>query len=182
MLALLYGGAMFVNFAWPRAASNPTPNQTLGSLSLGLHFLNKIPILYTVLGVILIIGIIYYSISEVRKPLPVHVPAESGPVEIPPETLPPEDLCSARVGRSVLTGTVVRQVEAPDHHSGTVAPEQVPGELDRPAVGVESDSLDEQQRRATGDTEELGGMVVRPDRLQGLDSPAGTDERIARSS
>ena len=92
VLALAYGGAMLVNFAWPRAASNPTPNQTLGSLSLGLHFLNKIPILYTVLGFILIIGIIYYAIFEVRKPLPVHVPAESGPVEIPPESLPPEDL------------------------------------------------------------------------------------------
>ena len=59
---------------------------------MGLHFLNKIPILYTVLGFILIIGIIYYAIFEVRKPLPVHVPAESGPVEIPPESLPPEDL------------------------------------------------------------------------------------------
>jgi urea carboxylase system permease len=92
VLALAYGAAMLVNFAWPRPASNPTPNQTLGSLSLGIHFLNKIPILYTVLGFILIIGIIYYALFEVRKPLPVHVPAESGPVEIPPESLPPEDL------------------------------------------------------------------------------------------
>ena len=30
VLALAYGGAMLVNFAWPRAASNPTPNQTVG--------------------------------------------------------------------------------------------------------------------------------------------------------
>ena len=28
ILALLWGGAMLVNFAWPRADSNPTPNQT----------------------------------------------------------------------------------------------------------------------------------------------------------
>ena len=28
ILALLYGGAMLVNFAWPRIASNPKPNQT----------------------------------------------------------------------------------------------------------------------------------------------------------
>ena len=29
VVALLYGGAMLVNFAWPRAASNPKPNQTV---------------------------------------------------------------------------------------------------------------------------------------------------------
>ena len=29
ILGLLYGGAMLINFAWPRAASNPTPNQTV---------------------------------------------------------------------------------------------------------------------------------------------------------
>ena len=78
VLALAYGASMLVNFAWPRGASNPRPNQTLGALSLGLHFLNKIPILYTVLAFILIIGIIYYALFEIRKPLPVHVPAESG--------------------------------------------------------------------------------------------------------
>ena len=27
VVALLYGGAMLVNFAWPRAASNPKPNR-----------------------------------------------------------------------------------------------------------------------------------------------------------
>jgi hypothetical protein len=30
VIALLYGGAMLVNFAWPRAASNPEPRQTGG--------------------------------------------------------------------------------------------------------------------------------------------------------
>ena len=30
IVALLYGGAMLVNFAWPRAASNPKPSQTGG--------------------------------------------------------------------------------------------------------------------------------------------------------
>jgi hypothetical protein len=61
-------------------------------LSLGLNFLNKIPILYTVLAFILIIGIIYFALFETRKDLPVHVPAEAGPVEIPPESLPPEEV------------------------------------------------------------------------------------------
>ena len=92
VVALAYGAAMLVNFAWPRAASNPTPNQTLGSLSLGVSFLNKIPILYTVLAFILIIGAIYYALFETRKNIQVHVPAESGAVEIPPESLPPEEL------------------------------------------------------------------------------------------
>jgi amino acid transporter len=78
-LGLLYGGAMIVNFAWPRAASNPTPNQTLGSLSLGIGFLNKIPILYTVLGVVLIIGALYYVLVQRNKNLPpVQIPSESG--------------------------------------------------------------------------------------------------------
>ena len=30
VVALLYGGAMLVNFAWPRVASNPEPSQTAG--------------------------------------------------------------------------------------------------------------------------------------------------------
>ena len=34
VVALLYGGAMLVNFAWPRAASNPKPEQTGGLLEL----------------------------------------------------------------------------------------------------------------------------------------------------
>jgi hypothetical protein len=88
VLALVYGGAMLINFAWPRAASNPEPNQTLGALSLGVGFLNKIPILYTVLGAVLIVGIIYYLVSEVKKPLPVVPPPESGAFVIPPESLP----------------------------------------------------------------------------------------------
>jgi len=90
--ALVYGGAMLVNFAWPRAASNPEPNQTAGSLSLGVGFLNKIPILYTVLVFVLIIGVIYYFVWEVHKPLPVVPPAETGPLIIPPESLPPDEV------------------------------------------------------------------------------------------
>src|SRR5271156_737270 len=43
IVALLYGGAMLVNFAWPRSASNPTPNQ---SGVLHLNFLDGIPILW----------------------------------------------------------------------------------------------------------------------------------------
>jgi amino acid transporter len=80
-IGLAYGGTMLVNFAWPRAASNPRPNQTLGALSLGVGWLNKIPILYTVLAAVLIVGILYYALGQSRKDLPpVVIPPESGPV------------------------------------------------------------------------------------------------------
>ncbi len=76
ILGLLYGGAMLINFAWPRVASNPEPNQTAGLLSLGLGFLNKIPILWTVAIVIALIGAIYYLVVGRSKAFaPVTAPA-----------------------------------------------------------------------------------------------------------
>jgi amino acid transporter len=80
IVALLYGGAMLVNFAWPRAASNPKPNQTAAPTQLNFHiaFLNKIPILWTVVVFIVLVGAIYYLITGRRK-------------EIAPVTTPPGD-------------------------------------------------------------------------------------------
>ncbi len=76
ILALLYGGAMLVNFAWPRVASNPEPRQTGGLLSLGLGFLNRIPILWTVAIVIALIGAIYYLLVGRTKTIaPVTAPS-----------------------------------------------------------------------------------------------------------
>ena len=80
-LGLLYGGAMLVNFAWPRAASNPEPRQTAGLLSLGVGFLNRIPILWTVLIVIVIIGVIYYLVAGRHKQMAAVVtPAPDDPL------------------------------------------------------------------------------------------------------
>jgi urea carboxylase system permease len=81
ILGLVYGGAMLINFAWPRAASNPTPNQTVvaGTQLLDFHisFLNKIPILWTVFAVIAIIGLVYYLVTGRSKQFaPVVTPAE----------------------------------------------------------------------------------------------------------
>src|ERR1700677_4468292 len=77
ILGLIYGGAMLVNFAWPRAASNPRPNQTAGLLSLGLSFLNRIPILWTVVVVIALIGAVYYLlIGRSKSFAPVLAPAD----------------------------------------------------------------------------------------------------------
>ena len=76
VLALLYGGAMLVNFAWPRVASNPEPSQTGGLLTFGIDFVNKIPILWLVVIVIALIGVIYYLAVGRRKQFaPVVAPA-----------------------------------------------------------------------------------------------------------
>jgi amino acid transporter len=76
VVALLYGGAMLINFAWPRAASNPEPSQTNGLLSFGIGFVNKIPILWTVVVVIVAIGVIYYgAVGRSKEFAPVIAPA-----------------------------------------------------------------------------------------------------------
>jgi len=81
ILGLVYGLAMLINFAWPRAASNPTPNQTVvgGVQLLDFHiaFLNKIPILWTVFAFVIIIGVIYYLVTGRHKEFaPIVAPAE----------------------------------------------------------------------------------------------------------
>ena len=76
ILALLYGGAMLVNFAWPRVASNPEPRQTAGLLSFGIGFVDRIPILWTVVIVITLIGVIYYlAVGRRKRFAPVIAPA-----------------------------------------------------------------------------------------------------------
>src|ERR1700689_609853 len=78
IVALLYGGAMLVNFAWPRAASNPPPKQ---SGLLHLNFLDGVPILWTVVVFIVLVGAIYYLIVGRTKAFaPVTVPSEEDPV------------------------------------------------------------------------------------------------------
>jgi amino acid transporter len=75
IVALIYGGAMLVNFAWPRALSNPKANQTNGLLHL--NFLDGIPILWIVVIFIALIGAIYYLIVGRTKAFaPVVAPSE----------------------------------------------------------------------------------------------------------
>jgi urea carboxylase system permease len=74
IVALIYGGAMLINFAWPRAASNPKPNQTNGLLKLG--FLDGVPILWTVVIFIVLLGAIYYlAVGRTKAFAPVIAPA-----------------------------------------------------------------------------------------------------------
>jgi amino acid transporter len=84
IVGLIYGGAMLINFAWPRAASNPEPNQTVigGVQQLDFHigFLNKIPILWTVFVVIAAIGVLYYlTVGRTKEFAPVISPSADDP-------------------------------------------------------------------------------------------------------
>ncbi len=78
IVGLLYGGAMLVNFAWPRAVpfTNPEPNQSGGLLNFHIGFLNKIPILWTVVVGIALIGAIYYVVVGRNKQFPAVVVPE----------------------------------------------------------------------------------------------------------
>jgi amino acid transporter len=71
VLAIVWGGSMLVNFMWHRVATNPTPNETDGLLSFGIDFLNDIPILWLVLGGVLILGAIVYGLGRARIPSPL---------------------------------------------------------------------------------------------------------------
>ncbi|HKD88811.1 MAG TPA: APC family permease [Streptosporangiaceae bacterium] len=76
ILGLVYGGAMLVNFAWPRLASNMTPKQS-GVLDFHMGWLNSIPILWTVFVFIVLVGSLYYLIAGRRKEFaPVTLPAD----------------------------------------------------------------------------------------------------------
>jgi len=77
-LGLIYGGAMIINFAWPRAVpfTNPTPDQSGGLLNFHIAFLNKIPILWTVFVFIVLVGTIYYlAVGRNKDFAPVVAPA-----------------------------------------------------------------------------------------------------------
>ncbi len=87
IVGLLYGGAMLVNFAWPRAASNPQPKQVIVAktqiLNFHIGFLNDIPILWTVLIFVVLLGTIYYLLvgrtkqfAAVTAPGGEPIPAE----------------------------------------------------------------------------------------------------------
>jgi len=77
ILALAYGGGMLVNMAWPRAATNPRPATEAPALDFHWHWLNSQPVLWTVLGVIAIVGAVYYVLVQRHKP--VHAQAPEAP-------------------------------------------------------------------------------------------------------
>jgi amino acid transporter len=80
ILGLLWGGSMLLNFAWPRPCCNPTPLETVVDntqlLNFHVSFLDGVPVLWTVFGAILLIGVVYYSVVQARKPFTTIVPPE----------------------------------------------------------------------------------------------------------
>jgi amino acid transporter len=98
-VAVIWGIAMFVNFLWPastsgsgaiRVATNPSAEQTGGLVNFHIGFLNKISLIELVIGIVSIVGAIYYFAAQRRKPYePVVIPDEQGEIVIPqvaPET------------------------------------------------------------------------------------------------
>jgi len=80
VLALVWGASMLVNFMWHRVATNPKPEETDGLLEFGVGFIDGIPIQWSVLGAVLILGAIYYGIAHSRIPSPVvEQPAAAEP-------------------------------------------------------------------------------------------------------
>jgi amino acid transporter len=84
IVGLLYGGAMLVNFAWPRAASNPQPKQVIVAktqiLNFHIGFLNDIPILWTVLIFVVLVGAIYYLLVGRTKQFAAVTAAAGEPI------------------------------------------------------------------------------------------------------
>jgi urea carboxylase system permease len=75
LVALAWGGGMLINFAWPRAATNPRPNELPGTLNFHWHWLNGRPVLWTVLVVILLVGTAYFVLVQRRRPAHMEAPA-----------------------------------------------------------------------------------------------------------
>ncbi|MGH9303488.1 MAG: APC family permease [Acidimicrobiales bacterium] len=74
VLSLIWGIGMLVNFAWPRVASNPTPDQTNHLLDFKVSWINHIPVLWTVVIGLSIVGAIYYLAVGRRRAVIRHSP------------------------------------------------------------------------------------------------------------
>jgi hypothetical protein len=74
LLGIAWGAGMLVNFAWPRAASNPTPAQTGNLLDFHWSWLNHRPVLWTAVVVITGVGAVYFGLVQRRKPSHIEAP------------------------------------------------------------------------------------------------------------
>src|SRR5262249_38270033 len=83
VLGILWGAGMLVNFLWYtnsssslRVISNPKATQTGGLVNFHVAFLNKIPVIELLIGVVVIVGAIYYLGFQRRKPFTPVIPPE----------------------------------------------------------------------------------------------------------
>jgi urea carboxylase system permease len=86
VVAILYGGGMFVNMMWPRAATNPRPATEAPNLNFHWHWLNSQPVLWSVLGVIVVVGAAYFTLVQRNKPAHLQAPEGEAVVEASPVT------------------------------------------------------------------------------------------------
>lgn len=83
VLALLYGGAMLVNFAWPRPASNPILGSSNGGIPATANWpiLGGTPLWEAAVAILLIVGGAYWLLVQRRK-LDATMPS-AGPAPVP---------------------------------------------------------------------------------------------------
>jgi amino acid transporter len=96
IVAIVFEIAMLVNLFWPRVVTNPAPDQTAGALNFALGFLNKIPVDWTVLVAIVLVGLIYYAFRGRSVPdprIPVEPSARTG-IADPPDRADPPDVAA----------------------------------------------------------------------------------------
>jgi amino acid transporter len=74
VLGLAWGGGMLINFAWPRAATNPRPKELPGTLNFHWHWLNGQPVLWTAVIAIFLVGGLYYGLVQRNKPAHMEAP------------------------------------------------------------------------------------------------------------
>jgi hypothetical protein len=66
VLAILWGAAMLVNFLWPRVTSNPNLI-ALPNYPSWLNAVGGVSIFEATVGVILVVGVVYYLIAQLPK-------------------------------------------------------------------------------------------------------------------
>jgi len=80
VLALVWGGSMLINFLWPRditvGGQNP-PLSALPNITVP-GFLSNIPVYEFTLGVIILVGLVYWAVAQRKAPeTPIVQPAEA---------------------------------------------------------------------------------------------------------
>ncbi|HEX3807686.1 MAG TPA: amino acid permease [Gaiellaceae bacterium] len=83
VLALAWGGGMLINFAWPRAATNPRPKELPGTLNFHWAWLNGQPVFWTVVIVIAGVGAVYFGLVQRTKPTHAQAPEGELPSAVP---------------------------------------------------------------------------------------------------
>ena len=76
ILGLVWGGSMLINFLWPRSSSNP-PLSSLPNVNIS-GAIGNIPIFEATVGVIVVVGAIYYLLAQRQMPETATIaPAEA---------------------------------------------------------------------------------------------------------